>query len=38
MSDLEDPLLITCDSGIVRFTLNQPKVGNSIDVPLSRFL
>jgi len=34
----ESPLLFTRENGIARLTLNRPKVGNAIDVPLARAL
>lgn len=38
MSGAESPLLIARDNGIARLTLNRPKAGNAIDVPLARAL
>jgi 2-(1,2-epoxy-1,2-dihydrophenyl)acetyl-CoA isomerase len=38
VSEAESPLLFTRDNGIARLTLNRPKTGNSIDVPLARAL
>jgi 2-(1,2-epoxy-1,2-dihydrophenyl)acetyl-CoA isomerase len=34
----EPPLLFSRENGIARLTLNRPKVGNAIDVPLARAL
>ncbi len=34
----ESPLLFTREDGIARLTLNRPKAGNAIDVPLARAL
>jgi 2-(1,2-epoxy-1,2-dihydrophenyl)acetyl-CoA isomerase len=34
----ESPVLIARDNGIARLTLNRPKAGNAIDVPLARAL
>ncbi len=36
MNDTESPLLFARENGIARLTLNRPKVGNAIDVPLAR--
>jgi 2-(1,2-epoxy-1,2-dihydrophenyl)acetyl-CoA isomerase len=38
MNDTESPLLFARENGIARLTLNRPKVGNAIDVPLARAL
>jgi 2-(1,2-epoxy-1,2-dihydrophenyl)acetyl-CoA isomerase len=38
MSDAEAPVLIARENGIARVTLNRPKAGNAIDVPLARAL
>ncbi len=38
MSESEAPLLITRENGIARLTLNRPKAGNAIDIPLARAL
>jgi len=38
VSESESPLLFTRDAGIARLTLNRPKAGNAIDVPLARAL
>ena len=38
MSESEAPLLFTRENGIARLTLNRPKAGNAIDVPLARAL
>ena len=38
MSETETPLLFERENGIARLTLNRPKVGNAIDVPLARAL
>lgn len=38
MSGEESPLLIVRENGIARLTLNRPKAGNAIDVPLARAL
>ncbi len=38
MSEAEPPLLFARENGVARLTLNRPKVGNAIDVPLARAL
>jgi 2-(1,2-epoxy-1,2-dihydrophenyl)acetyl-CoA isomerase len=36
--NVENPLLFAREDGIARLTLNRPKAGNAIDVPLARAL
>ena len=38
MSGVENPVLLTRENGIARITLNRPKAGNAIDLPLARAL
>lgn len=38
MSGVETPVLLTRENGIARITLNRPKAGNAIDLPLARAL
>ena len=38
MNELQPPLLFARENGIARLTLNRPKAGNAIDVPLARAL
>jgi 2-(1,2-epoxy-1,2-dihydrophenyl)acetyl-CoA isomerase len=38
LSESEAPLLFTRENGVARLTLNRPRAGNAIDVPLARAL